>query len=352
MRKEFGSDFHSIDMNSMIADTGSLSLRDYYSSKNEYACGRHAIDAIVAFKGWKRIWIPAFFCYEVIGHIKSTGMEVVLYDDNPLAQNDEEIVRKLSYREGDVLLRVNYFGLRDWRSNKGIEVPVIEDHTHALISEWALNSDADYCIASIRKSLPVAAGGIMWSPKGLELPEGLVATKACEEMAAVRYEAMLMKHDYLLQQKPVKKEFFRAKFLASEDMIDKLRLSGIDKESSEIASNINIIQWTELRTRNWSRAYEQLRKSFTILEPSGDKHCQSPFSLIILCESVDERAALIAHLIKNEVYPAVLWSMPKDSPFTDALSISQRILSLHVDGRYSMKDIDEICERIALFRKN
>lgn len=350
--KEFGSDFHRIDTNFTIADTDGLSLWNYYGCRNEYACGRHAIDAILAFKGWKRIWIPAYFCYEVIGHIKSIGMEVVLYDDNPLMQNDDEIVRKLNYCEGDVLLRVNYFGLREWRSNKGIGVPVIEDHTHDPISEWARKSDADYCIASIRKSLPVAAGGLLWSPKGLELPKHLDATQECEKMALLRYEGMQMKKDYLLHKTPVNKDIFREKFLASEEMIEKLEISGIDKVSSEIASNMNLIQWTELRTKNWYRAYELLKNSFTILEPLGDKFSQSPFSLIILCTSEAERVDLRSHLIANKVYPAILWTMPKDSPFADAFSISQRILSIHIDGQYNMSEIDEICERIALFRKN
>jgi len=349
--KEFGSDFHrcDADFRNTISEAGSVSLMDVYDHTRKYACGRHAIDAIVAARGWKRIWIPAYFCYEVIAHIQATGIEVKLYDDNPLREDDDALVRSLDYRDGDVLLRMNYFGLRGKRNNDGIMVPVIEDHTHDLTSEWARKSDADYCIASIRKSLPVAAGGILWSPKGLPLPDGIRATAECETMADMRYEGMQMKHDYL-KQMSVDKDAFREKFLTSEELIEKLGLSGMDRESNEIACNLNIGMWTELRADNWHIAYELLKDSFTILKPFSGEYWQNPFSLIILCDSAEERTALRTHLIKNLIYPAILWQVPEDTEFGSVLDISQRMLSIHVDARYSRNDIHELCNRIAQYR--
>lgn len=173
--KEFGSDFQLMpDFRNTVLETSKVTLYDVYGCLREYASGRHAIEAIFKFNGWKRIWTPAYFCYEVIEYLDNiAGMEIKLYDDTPLSDSDDEVVRSLPYEEGDVLLRMNFYGLRGFRSNEGIEVPVIEDHTHDMMSEWARKSDADYCIASIRKSMPIAAGGILWSQKGLQLPEAI-----------------------------------------------------------------------------------------------------------------------------------------------------------------------------------
>ena len=107
--KEFGSDFHRCDHEFR----GTSNNIENLGCTRFYACGRHAIEAIVKHGGWKRIWVPAYFCYEVIGHIQNTGIEVVLYDDHPLNERDEEVVRNLPYEQGDVLLRSDYCGLRE-----------------------------------------------------------------------------------------------------------------------------------------------------------------------------------------------------------------------------------------------
>ena len=340
--KEYGSDFHRCDHDFR----GASNFFDVMGCTRMYACGRHAIDAIVKHGGWKRIWMPAYFCYEVMGHLQEQ-FEVVLYDDSPLNTNDDEVVRQLPYEKGDVLLRTDYFGLRKWRTNVGIGVPVIEDHTHGLTTDWALRSDADYCIASLRKSLPVAAGGILWSPKGLSLPEAIGETDDCREMAVIRYQAMAMKADYMKNPlaDSVAKEAFREKYIDSEERIDGLALSGIDHESEEITRALNVKMWTDLKADNWYLCKELLDRRFNVLEPESEKIVQ-PFSLVLLMESADERERLRRYMIQHQIYPAILWRMPEDSEFGEAKDFSERMLSVHCDIRYSRKDITEMCKLI------
>lgn len=338
--KEFGSDFHKykVDFQSSYNFFSKLDCIRFY------ACGRHAIDAIVLQEGWKRIWIPAYFCHEVIDHISLMDIQIMLYDDYPLRYNDDLLIRSLPFRRGDVLLRVNFFCLRIWRSNKGIPVPVIEDHTHDLLSEWVLKSDADWCIASIRKSLPVAAGGILWSPTGKRLPSQIAASAACEEMGNIRYNAMELKRNYLLKGKGDKREI-RDKYIRSEKMINRLELSGMDKESHEIFCSMDIKQWINLKRNNWFISYNLLKEKFTILEPKMDTIWQ-PFSLVILCDSVQERIRLRKYLIENRIYPAILWELPESITSFELLDFSQRMLSIHCDGRYSENEIKQMCQII------
>ena len=93
MAKEYGSDFHRCDHDFR----GASNFIDVMGCTQMYACGRHAIDAIVKHGGWKRIWMPAYFCYEVIGHLMEQ-LEVALYDDSPLSKKDDEVVRQLPYK--------------------------------------------------------------------------------------------------------------------------------------------------------------------------------------------------------------------------------------------------------------
>lgn len=337
--REYGSDFHRCDSDFY----GSSNYIDKLGCTRFYACGRHAIDAIVAQERWKRIWIPAYFCYEVVKHISTSGIIVQFYYDYPLCNDDDALVRSLPYMEGDVLLRVNFFGLRRWRSSQDIPVPVIEDHTHALISDWALKSNADWCIASIRKSLPVATGGILWSPIGKKLPKQIETSSACEEIAEIRYIAMKLKADYL--RRGGNKNTFRNKYIKSEEMLEHLVLSGIDIESSKIIHAINITLWTDLRRDNWCLAYNMLNKKFVILKSVEEGYWQ-PFSLIILCNSAEERTTLRQYLIKNCIYPAVLWQVPEETVFPAVLDFSQRMLAVHCDTRYSRNEIKKMCRII------
>lgn len=347
--REFGSDFHKCDFDFRAEPN----YFDVFGDVRFYACGRHAIDAIILHEGFKRIWMPAYFCYEVIDYIAKTGIEVLSYDDNPLRNDDDDVVASLPFREGDVLLRMNYFGLRSKRSNKNISIPVIEDHTHGLYTQWAICSDADYCVASVRKTLPVASGGVLWSPKHLSLPENIQPTDICQDMAKIRYEAMALKAEYLKNNRCNKvssidgslKDEFLQKFLISEEMIGSLNLSGMDLTTKGIISSFNVRQWTELKTDNWYNAYNQLRRNFNILRPKEDV-CWRPYSLIFYFDSVEKRNNFRDYLIRNCIYPAILWPISNDVKYKNALDFSKRMLSIHCDMRYSTQAIDEMCQII------
>ena len=190
--KEFGSDFHNIES----FNSGRAHLTDVFRGATLLADGRQCIVVLIRQYGWKRLWMPDYFCYEVIETIKEqTGIEVVLYEDSPQREGN---VEKLLFEDGDVLLRMNYFGMRDLRSNKNIPIPVIEDHSHDPFGHWALYSDADWCISSIRKSLPLPEGGIMWSPKQFSVESlELRDSEENEKISEQRWRAMEMKASYL-----------------------------------------------------------------------------------------------------------------------------------------------------------
>lgn len=129
MMKEFDSDFH------LVEDCGGGSFLDLRPEAEFYASGRQVLEVVLRHGGYKRIWMPNYFCYEVVGFVKKLGVEVVFYPDSPLRVDDDKVVGRLEFRNGDVLLRVNDLGLRSLRDSANIPVPVIEDHSHDLRGE-------------------------------------------------------------------------------------------------------------------------------------------------------------------------------------------------------------------------
>ena len=336
--KEFGSDFHFID----TYNSGRAHLTDVHRDAMLLADGRQCIVVLIRQYGWKRIWMPDYFCYEVIDTIKEqTGIRVMFYEDNPL---HEGLVESLPFEEGDVLLRMNFFGMRGQRNNKKITCPVIEDHTHDMFSHWALYSDADWCIASIRKSLPLPEGGIIWSPKGHKLTVDVLSTDENEQIAATRWEGMEMKAQYL-NGAAISKDEFRKRYTETEEWFDKAEPALIDERSwMFVTKQLDINLWQGAKRRNWKLLKSLVNQDDCTMMIPEDDSCTA-FSLTILLKSCEQRDALRKRLIEACVYPAVLWAVP-ESASDEAKSFCKRMLSVHCDGRYTEEDIKQLAEII------
>lgn len=334
--KEFGSDFHYID----TYNSGRAHLTDVFRGSMLLADGRQCIVALIRQNNWQRLWMPDYFCYEVIETIKEqTGIEVKLYEDNPL---NECKVENLSFIKGDVLLRMNYFGLRDVRRNKDIPVPVIEDHSHDPFGHWALYSDADWCISSIRKSLPLSEGGMMWSPKGHELPEIPQSSEENEKIAAIRWEAMEMKSDYLAGIDVCKDEF-RKKYTETEEWFDTAEPTLIDERTKQfISKQFDLNLWLGAKRKNWVLLSSLVNREHCKVLNAEHESC-TMFSLVLLMENKERRDALRKDLIDKCVYPAILWKVP-ESASEESKSFSERMLSIHCDGRYNEEDIKQLAD--------
>ena len=332
--KEFGSDFH------YIAPTGgSDTLQDFFPSANYYADGRQALIDLYRSQGWQRLWMPEYFCYDVIESLKEAGLELVFYTDYPDYHDDsktiEAIQRKGHFRPTDAILRVNYFGMRSYRCVDKLNIPVVEDHTHDLIGGWALNSHADWCIASLRKSLPVPEGGMLWSPMGLPLPKAPTVSDENEKIAAIRWEAMRLKACYLNGEN-VEKAAFRSGFVDTEEYFDRAEVCALDAESQKFLQLVDIRDWYKRKWENWELLRDIKKDGVRVLRPEN-KGCY-PFSLILVFELEDERNRVRKALIERQVYPAILWSVPP-SYYGEISQMSGGMLSIHCDARYTKEEI-------------
>ena len=332
--KEFGSDFHYIES----YNSSRAHLTDVFRGATLLADGRQCIITLIRQNGWRRLWMPDYFCYEVIDTIKEqTKIEVLFYEDNPLKEGD---VEHLPYKEGDVLLRMNYFGLRDLRSNKRVPVPVIEDHSHDPFGHWALYSDADWCVSSLRKTLPIPEGGMMWSPKGLSLDTEITTSEDNERIAAIRWEGMEMKSKYLKGEN-VGKEEFRKRYTETEEWFDQAEPSQIDKRSREfIMKQFDLNLWLGSKRRNWELLNALVNKENCGKLKAEHESC-TMFSFVVLLECKTKRSKVRKKLIESCVYPAILWNVP-DMASASSKDISNRMLSIHCDGRYSEEDIKQL----------
>ena len=334
---EFGSDFHYITS----FNCGNNTLGDYIPSANYYADGRQALIQLYHSQRWQRLWLPEYFCYDVIESLKNAGLDLRFYADYPGCKEDGETLETIQgngyFRPTDAVLRVNYFGTRSYRESDKLPVAaVIEDHTHDLIGGWALNSCADWCIASLRKTLPIPEGGLLWSPVGKCLPKAPGDSKENERIATIRWEAMRLKSAYL-RGDAIEKTTFRAGYVNTEPYFDTAEVCSLDKTSRDYLKLFDVLSWYRTKRKNWELLRTIRKDGVRILETENDS-CY-PFSLILVFDDLGERDRVRNALIEKQVYPAVLWSIPLCPADFELFHFSRGMLSIHCDGRYSREDI-------------
>lgn len=336
--KEFGSNFQPIK----AFDSNRAHLTDVFKGAYLLANGRQCIVTLIQQYCWKRIWLPEYFSRNVVKSIQDkTGIEVAYYVDSPVR---EGALETLKFEEGDVLLRMNYFGMRDLRRNKKLSVPVIEDHSHDPFGHWALYSDADWCISSIRKFLPLPEGGMMWSPQGHKLKIEVRQTDENIKIAQTRWEGMEKKARYLDGGNENKDEYLSI-FSETEGLLIQSETSLIDERSKQfITKELDINLWLGAKRKNWKLLRSLINTEHCIIVEPEDDSCNM-FSLVLLYENKELRDSIREYLVSKDVYPAVLWEIPIDST-TDAKNFSERMLSIHCDGRYTEKEVKSMAEII------
>jgi hypothetical protein len=305
-----------------------------------YGSGRDALRGLLRHgrseRGWRRLWVPTFFCQDVVAALLDEGLQVVSYRHLP----GERVVLPEGLGPGDVALVCNTFGLMnqpdDW------PVDVIEDHSHDLLSPWALQSRAAFALASLRKSLPVPDGGVVWSPRGEGLPPQPSLTEERDLASSHKLAGMVLKGIFVAGG-AVEKEVFRKVLAAGEARIASGEVSSWTTTTEQLLRAIPGWEWRRRRRGNLAALVEHLEgrvECFSTGVPEA-----VAFSAVLVLASRAQRDAVRSALITGRIYPAILWALdeparPLDHP--EAKDLAERVLSVHVDHRYDADDMTRI----------
>ncbi|MBL7261377.1 hypothetical protein JKJ07_44545 [Actinoplanes sp. LDG1-01] len=332
--REIGSEFHwdpAVLLN--VAQDGHLP-----PVHSLYATGCGALTALLRrLAPAGRLHVPSFFCLGVAEAL-SAHVPLAWYHHRPGGLSLET----LRTRPGDVVLAQNLFGREDgtvWRdwiaAHPG--VTVIEDHSHDPFGPWAKTSTAPYAVASLRKTLPVPDGGLLWSPRGLDLPSPASGAAPGSDL---KLAAMVLKAAWL-DGHPVAKDAFRTLQQQGEQAL----LGSEAPPSAFTAAVLPALDIAGLRaaaTRN-ARALEVLLPSHLLLAtPGAFPRGAAPFRVQLLCPDEPARDNLLRHLAAHGIYAPVHWRQPTDAFWSgdpEAAALATRILTVPVDHRCTSADV-------------
>jgi len=337
--KEYGSDFHyNADSEWYLKDASNSLMNNndfslFFSGRSALA---NLLDQGIKESGWKQVFIPSYYCHEVVHFIERLPIKINYYDYNPLLDSPTKQL-DIQDVESNVIINVSFFGLKGLDLSF-LKVIIVDDLTHDILGYE--NSNASYCFGSLRKELPVPVGGFCYSPKGYNLPNAS-HNLAAEEVAIQKLSAMLLKKQYL-EGTFADKDLFRSLFIESENAFElKFTNSSIPEVAKSILFQLDINKILEAKKNNVKTALELLKDIADVKFNNGNSDCS--FGLLVECNSKQQRDALKLFLISRKIFPAILW--PNQLLARDK-AIEDQLLFLHMDYRYTINDIEIITKAI------
>ena len=350
--REIGSEFHWDAAVPLDAERGGLP-RWVPQRRALFATGCGALTAVLrALAPTGRLHVPSYFCMGVAETI-AERVPIAWYRHLPDGRGPHW--GTLRARDGDVVLAQNLFARDEpapwaaWiEAHPGI--PVIEDHSHDPFSAWAAASTAAYVVASLRKTLPLPDGGLVWSPRGLALPE---PHGPQNPGAPAKLAAMLLKGAWLHGQ-PIDKDRFRALQQQGEREL----LGHAGPACSFTVAALPLLDVAGLREAG-ARAVRELTGMLStrtpevwVSSPGPAPDGAAPFRLQLRCAAPGVRDQLIAHLARAGIFAPVHWRQERGGSWSgdhEAAELAGRMLTLPVDHRCDVDDLRRIADVVRAF---
>ena len=347
-RWEVGSEFHWSD--DLLVDEGCEMPQGLPEHATAYASGAGALVSLLRSIGCRVVHLPSFFCIDV-AEVLVYDVEVRWYRELPDGQGPR--LDTLAARAGDAVLAVNLFGrgsAAPWQCwmRDHPDVTVIEDHTHDPVSRWARTSASHYAVASLRKTLPLPDGALVWSGRGLPLPS---VAGGENPGAEPKLEAMRLKSRWL-RGETLSKERFRALQIEGERAITGCATAPC-AFTRAVLPRLDIQRLRTRRAANARVLVEALDELRTLPGPRpwipvADGAIDAvPFHVQLISSTRDERDALLRHLVERDVFAAVHWPQTRDALWSGddaALALGELMLTVPVDHRYDAGDMTHVAE--------
>ena len=286
------------------------------------------------------IWMPQYYCPFVKEWMHHEFDSINYYYVDPF-----DPLSKIEWSQfnskNDLVMVNNYWGLKDTDIPEHDRPIIIEDHSHGWLSDGSLNSNADFCFASLRKTLPIPMGGIAWKPKtskcniSLSKPE-IFDKYDGENPMNIAWDTITGAMELKTKcSKASEKERYLEEYMNGELMVRSIyEVFQVSKKHADFINNHIYTDFNSFKKKNVDYALPKLVNcdEYKLVYNTT----KTPFGLLLAFKNEDTLNDLKRHLVANQIYPALLW------PDNDLTTAYTYLLNIHMDFRFDFKDLDYI----------
>lgn len=301
------------------------------------------------------VLLPSYLCHTIIQPCLELGVEVAFYPvGGDLLIDARDIARRID-RDTLAVLILDYFGFQQDPAlmqrllSDFPDIHLIDDRTHTLLSDLA---NPDRCatgaivVYSARKWAPFPDLGIVrWPTNTAGERNRLLDAGYDLRFFSTRFSALLMRSLFMAMPCEILRRWSVASVQKSDRILD--RRCVLCRPSP--ASQLLWLMW------NWRECWDTRRRNFQFLLEHWPRKAGQPLYGCLSDEvcplgfpvRTSNRSSLKERLIRHQVYPPVHWLLPErvdPGEFADAARLADEELTIPIDQRYSLADMEHIVE--------
>ncbi len=292
---------------------------EYHKNSIKLNCARQAINYIIKANSYKKVFVPYYICKTVYDVLE------IDYEFYYLNEDLTPKIKKSALKKDQAIIYPNYFG-----ANNAKVLQVLADYKNVIIDntqaffQKVKNCDAVY---SPRKFFWVTDGAYVNCSKKLDIK--------LEQDTSYQRMMPLFKRIELGSNAAYKDS------LANEDEITESKMKKMSLLTDQILHSIDYAEIIKIRKKNFAHMHKKLGKLNEMkIEVSDDVPMVYPFLI--------KTSGLREKLIKNKIYIPHWWKEVLSNVAEDSYEnyLSNNLLPLPIDHRYSAKDLDFIMDLI------
>lgn len=304
-----------------------LTKGTHYYHPGAYATksGRASLLTILNFVKPSLVYIPYYTCDALLEPFIAAGINYTFYSINP----DLEPGVHIDLQPGEYLLYINYFGLKKETVNRlsaQYKDKLIVDCTQAFFTK---GNKTSWFFNSCRKFFGVPDGSYLYAPSGLEL--------TIDDRQNETYIV-----DHLLQRFNGHSDQGYPSFLTNEKLAGG-NAACMSKLSEYLLSQVDYTHVIKKRKDNYASLHKRLKQYNTLdMDQQND---DVPMCYPLLTSKKIDRAALFP----RRIFIPTFWQdtiTRGHEGFTFEKDLTERLLPLPIDHRYSEEDMHNMATAI------
>lgn len=290
---------------------------EYHKNAIRLNTGRNCLEYILRTKGYKKVYLPYYTCGVILEPFKKLGVEYEFYH----VGMELEISEKFTIKEGEALLYVNYYGLKQRYVEELAEKigdRLIVDNTQAFYAKPLKGIDTFY---TCRKFFGVPDGAYLYTDKLLD--------KEFEQDLSFEYFTFLTKRIDLGA------EAGYADYCNLSEHVAGQSIKQMSKLTHCMMQGIEYTRIANQRRANFKKLDELLRVSNNIDLPLDDEAVPMVYPYMSQVKGLREK------LIDNKIFVARYWPSVLDCTTKDDIEylLTTQTQPLPIDQRYNEDDM-------------